>query len=263
MQLFEPRPHPKYPEEYLVCRDTGVHFYRKAKSRDYGASYFLEEFKAQYKKTYYEDEPNLRSLARRRLQVLEGFRTPGQTRLLEIGCAAGFFLSEAKDMGWETKGIEVSAPEVEFARNVLNLDVVNQSFTDFSEGGHFDVISAFFVLEHFPDQEAVWKKVFSLLNPGGFVFLALPSLFGPSFQTNPRDWFQTHPTDHFADYDPISLQKTFLKFRAEVVWKKPMSFHSGRDRGWRGSFPWKFIYKPLASFSCYGDTMEVLAKKKN
>lgn len=260
MKLFERVPHPQYPEEYDICKKTGVHFYKKAKTREYGASYFLDEFKAQYKKTYYEDEPNLRSLARKRLRVLENFREFKKNRLLEIGCAAGFFLSEAKEMGWDGTGIEVSSPEVDYARS-LGLDVRNESFLDYSEELGFDVICAFFVIEHFPEQEMVWKKVFSLLNPGGMIFLGLPSLYGPSYQTNAKDWFATHPGDHFVDYDPISLGKIFETVNAKVVWKEPMSFHPKRDRGWRGQFPWRFFYKPLASLSCYGDTMEVLAKK--
>jgi len=260
MNLFELTSHPKYPEEYDICKNTGVHFYKKAKIREYTASYFLEEFKAQYKKTYYEDEPNLRFLARRRLKVLEKFRELKKNQLLEIGCAAGFFLSEAEQMGWKVKGIEVSLPEVKYAQS-LGLEVKHGSFLDYPEDVQFDVICAFFVIEHFPDQELVWKKILSLLQPEGMIFLALPSLYGPSFQTNVKDWFTTHPQDHFVDYDPSSLKKLFQALRAKILWKKPMSFHLNRDLGWRGKFPWRLVYKPLASFSCYGDTIEVLAKK--
>lgn len=260
MSLFELRDHPLYPEEYFLCSKTGTHFYKKAVLRDYTSSYFLEEFQAQYKKTYYEDEQNLRNMAKRRLKVLQKFINPVGKRLLEVGCAAGFFLSEAKQCGFEVQGVEISKTEAEYAQG-LGLNIFNGSFLDYSSSEKFDVICAFFVLEHFPEQEKVWEKIFSLLKVDGLLFFALPSLYGPTFQTNPSEWFATHPSDHFADYDPKSLAKLLSFFRTKILWKYPMSYHVYRDRGWKGSFPFKYFYKNIANLLCYGDTFEALCKK--
>ncbi|MCX7997686.1 MAG: class I SAM-dependent methyltransferase [Leptospiraceae bacterium] len=260
MSLFDLTEHPIYPAEYKICQKTGVHFYKNASARDYQSSYFLEEFKAQYKKTYYEDEENLRSMARRRLKILERFIQPKGKKLLEIGCAAGFFLSEAKEFGFEVQGVEISTNEADFASK-LGLRIFNGSFLDFQPQEKFDIICAFFVLEHFPNQEDVWKKVFSMLQDGGFLFLGLPSLNGPTFRTNSEEWFRTHPLDHFADYDPISLASLLALFQTKIIWKMPMSYHVSRDKGWKGKFPFKYFYKTIANVLCYGDTFEVLAKQ--
>ena len=261
MTIFTTIPHNKFPEHYDICQNTGACFYKKAEIREYSSSYFMEEFQAQYKKTYYEDEPNLRNLAKSRLSILQKFQEPNQKKLLEIGCAAGFFLSEASKLGYIVEGIEISEGEAEYARKSLGLNVKKSSFFDYDTPEKFDVVCAFFVLEHFFEQEKAILKIFSLLKEGGFLFLALPSLYGPTFQTNPDEWFKTHPTDHFVDYSPSSLKKLFSGLNARIVYNAPMSYHPGRDLGWRGKFPIKILYKVIANISCYGDTIQVLAKK--
>ncbi|MCB1180279.1 MAG: class I SAM-dependent methyltransferase [Leptospiraceae bacterium] len=259
MKLFNLVPHSKYPEFYSICKNTGAHFFKPAKTREYKDSYFLDEFKAQYNKTYYEDEPNLRNLAVKRLSILQKFLDPNGKKLLELGSAAGFFLSEAKKIGYIPKGVEISSTEVEYARS-LGLNVEKISFLEFSTDEKFDIICAFFVIEHFPDQEIIFEKIFSLLAPGGFVFLAIPSLYGPSYLTNPENWFENHPSDHFVDYSPKSLEKIFQKFQSQIVFRGPMSYHPGRDLGWRGKFPAKYFYRILADMDCYGDTIQILAR---
>ncbi len=262
MKIFNLVPHTLYPSEYNICSNTGACFYLKAKHREYSSSYFMEEFKNQYNKTYYEDEINLRNLAKKRLSILTKFIQPNNKKILEIGCAAGFFLSEAKKIGFIEKGIEISESESKYAKEYLNLNVDCISFLDFKSEEKYDIISAFFVIEHFSDQEKIFNKIFSLLNEGGFIFLALPSLNGPTYQTNPKEWFDTHPSDHFVDYSDTSLEKVLSIFNSKVIFRAPMSYHSQRDLGWRGKFSNKLIYKVLANISCYGDTIQMLAIKK-
>ena len=52
MKIFNLVPHTLYPSEYNICSNTGACFYLKAKHREYSSSYFMEEFKNQYNKTY-------------------------------------------------------------------------------------------------------------------------------------------------------------------------------------------------------------------
>jgi len=261
MKLFFPTPHEKYPSYYDIDRETGVCFFKPAKRREYTENYFLEEFKNQYQKTYYEDESNLRNLANRRLDILEKFIQPAGMTLFEIGCATGFFLSEASRRGYRASGLEISGQEARYAVENLGLDVTCGNFLEFETEMSFDVVAAFFVIEHFEEQEGIFKKIFSMLKKGGLLFLAVPSLYGPTFQTNPEEWFRSHPTDHFVDYSHISLRKLFSKFDTDILYNRPMSYHPGRDKGWRGSFPVKFFYKVIADMTCYGDTIQVLAKK--
>ncbi|TGK06505.1 class I SAM-dependent methyltransferase [Leptospira fletcheri] len=261
--IFDLKPHPKYPEEYLVCSRTGVHFYRKAREREYEDSYFQEEYKNQYKKTYYEDEPQLRELARRRLASLARFQNPNGKTLFEVGCAAGFFLDEAKKAGYSVTGMELSETEASFARKTLGLNVISGSFLsdELLPKEKFDAVCAFFVVEHFSDAEAVFRKLTDLVRSGGLLFLGLPSLFGPTFRTNPTEWFAGHPKDHFWDYSPDSLKKMLKLYGWRTVYKKPMSYHPTRDKGWRGKVLPHPLFVRYANLACYADTFHLIAIK--
>lgn len=191
-------------------------------------------------------------------------RDSGRTlRILEIGSATGFFLDEAKKQGLEGVGVEISEDSVGYARNTLGLEVSHSHFLDWEKPeAHpgFLGIFAFFTLEHIADITRTWEKIDSLLLPGGGIMVALPSFWGPSFQTNPGNWFETHPRDHFYDYSPDSLKKVLKQMGYETKFSKPLSYHPRRDVGWRGKLP-KFLYKWIADRQCYGDTFQLIAKK--
>ncbi|MCL2232904.1 MAG: class I SAM-dependent methyltransferase, partial [Treponema sp.] len=44
-------------------------------------------------------------------------------RVLDIGCATGRLLEHLRERGWETAGVEISAPQAEYCRQKRNLDV--------------------------------------------------------------------------------------------------------------------------------------------
>ncbi|GBF49634.1 2-polyprenyl-3-methyl-5-hydroxy-6-metoxy-1,4-benzoquinol methylase [Leptospira ryugenii] len=251
---------------YEICKITGVLRYLPAKSREYGDTYFMEEYQNQYHKTYYDDEPNLRSLAKRRLAVLKSLEPEGFTgkTLLEVGSAAGFFLDEARFAGYRVEGLELSSQEVAYSIDKLGLDVKKKSVLDIGVkewANRFDAIACFFVIEHISDIEGIWERMEAWLKPGAYLFLAVPSFFGPSFQTNPSFWLQTHPEDHFYDYDVNSLKKLLSILGFRMKYARPMSYHQKRDLGLLGKLP-TWAFKRFSNLMCYGDTIEVVFQKK-
>lgn len=262
MSLFQFKEYKPFPNEYEICENTGLLFYKKGTSREYKDSYFMEEYKNQYKKTYYEDEQNLRSLAKKRLTILEKFSKNQKLNLLEIGSAAGFFLDEAKKIGYKVKGIEISPKEAKYSSEKLGLEIYSDSFLNYSDQNKFSCIAAFFVLEHFLNQYEVLEKIFSLLTEKGFILITIPSTNGPSFKDK-KSWFESHPIDHFFDYSPLSISKTLNHFNAEILFMEPMSYHPHREKGILGKFPLKLFYKQIANWLNYGDTLFLIARKRN
>ncbi len=265
MRLFDFIPHPTLSDFYDICNKTGVLRYKLAEQRSYGDSYFMEEYQNQYQKTYYEDESNLRMMAIRRLKVLRDIfqnQTKGK-KLLEIGSAAGFFLDEAAISGFETIGYELSKREVEYSVTKLKLEVVSDSILNVPIDAYakqFDVICAFFVIEHMQEIDAIWERISLWTRPGGVLFFAVPSFFGPTFQTNPKHWLDTHPKDHFYDYDLRSTKKLLSKLGFDLRYARPMSYHPKRDLGLRGRLP-NWAYKLYSNLTCYADTIEVAFQK--
>jgi len=122
------------------------------------------------------------------LQRLPAAR-PGD-RLLDVGCATGFLLEEARDRGWQPSGIERSAWAAGIARRALGDAAVHVG--DLADApfpaGTFSVVTLVDVLEHLPDPAGALARVAALLRPGGAAVVVTPSLASWSRRILGRGW---------------------------------------------------------------------------
>lgn len=98
-------------------------------------------------------------------------------RLLDIGCAGGVFLNEARDRGFDVSGIELNASMAAHARRTYHVRVLNDRIEDVAASRwlhHFDVITLLDCLEHVPQPRKAMRKIARWLRPGGFVFIRGP-----------------------------------------------------------------------------------------
>lgn len=96
-------------------------------------------------------------------------------RLLDVGTGFGFFLEEMRQRGWEVFGVEISHRAVDYARKRLGLNIHPGPLETLPlHDKEFDVISAFYVIEHLPEPMRFLKTCYSLLKPGGILFLRYP-----------------------------------------------------------------------------------------
>lgn len=106
--------------------------------------------------------------ARRSLALIQAFKTRGD--VLEIGCAAGYFLREARRLGFGTTGIELTHPFAHFAREVLGLDVREGSLLGLPLADEsFDVVYHRNVLSHLGHPMASFERIHQLLRPDGLM----------------------------------------------------------------------------------------------
>jgi len=108
----------------------------------------------------------------------------GMLRVLELGFGNGSFLRFSRDQGYAVVGIEVNRELCKAASDV-GFDV----HSDLSEvaNGYFDLVCAFDVLEHIPQNELanLFAAVHAALRPGGIFLSRFPngdSPFGRAFQ---------------------------------------------------------------------------------
>lgn len=96
-------------------------------------------------------------------------------RLLDVGCGYGFFLARMRARGWEALGLELSPTGIAHARERLGLDVRPALLEDepFAPAS-FDVLTAFYVIEHVPDPLDFAGRCRALLRPGGLLLLRYP-----------------------------------------------------------------------------------------
>lgn len=101
-------------------------------------------------------------------------------RLLEIGCAFGFFARHAEKK-FETCGIDISEYAIEQAGKYTHTaklyvaDAENTNLTRFFNG-RFGIIVALDVFEHFQRPEVVIEDCYALLNQGGYLLLKVPNM---------------------------------------------------------------------------------------
>jgi len=124
---------------------------------------------------YLEDRENIKITFAKRLRTIERFASRG--RLLDVGCATGFFLALARDQGWEAIGTEVSSFAAEYAREELGLTVHTGTLRQLQlESGSFDVVTMWDVIEHLLDPTAELKEAGRLLRPGGVLSIITPDI---------------------------------------------------------------------------------------
>lgn len=124
---------------------------------------------------YLEDEENIRITFAKRLKTIERYATKG--KLLDIGCATGFFLDLAKSRGWEVVGSEVSEFTVRYARERFGLDVRLGTLGDLQfDAQSFDVITMWDVIEHVPDPIGELQEVRRILRDGGLLSIITPDV---------------------------------------------------------------------------------------
>ena len=218
-------------KSYFRCSDCGVVYllrFSRGRENPYKKSYFFEEYKRQYGRTYLDDWPTLTALAGRRLEAIEALarRTLDRAKglsILDVGCAYGPFLAAAKARGQEPYGLDASDEAASYVRRELGIPAASGDFSDGASastfGGPFDVLSMWYVIEHFDRLDKALRNAAALVRPGGILAFSTPSLEGATGRFDLRGFFERSPEDHFTVWEP-SRAKAILKaygFRVERI----------------------------------------------
>ncbi len=188
-----PRPDPAelyalYGETYFHNNDSGVVGYSN----------------------YIKDEANIRRTSNKRLRLLERFIKPG--RLLDVGCAVGFFIDEGRKRGWQVEGMDVSSFAVDYASEHFGLNVRNGTLTELEfENGAYDMVTLWDVIEHVPDPKAYIQRAAELLRQGGVISLATPDVDSIPAKLAGRRWVGYKLSEEHIYYFSIKTLSQMLE----------------------------------------------------
>lgn len=110
-------------------------------------------------------------------------RTGG--RLLDVGCASGYYSVAFARAGGRSTGVDISAASIKLARRRAELESVSER-CEFVQGdmrdlpigeGSYDAVSMIEVLEHVREQRAAIEQAFRALRVGGMLVLTTPHAF--------------------------------------------------------------------------------------
>ena len=179
-----------------------------------------------------EREVGLKALRQENFRDIVGiarrYARAGARRLLDVGCAHGWFLEIARDH-FEVLGIEPDAV-VGGRTAARGLPVREGYFPDaLREGECFDVIVFNDVIEHIPDIHAALKACHARLGEEGILILNLPNsagffyrlskLFSRAGWAGPfeRLWQKDLPSPHVHYFQPGNLARLVGKHGLNLV----------------------------------------------
>jgi SAM-dependent methyltransferase len=211
---------------------------------------------------YLGAEPVLRREFARTVDFIRRFRRAG--RLLEIGCAYGFFLEEAKRY-FSVSGIELAEDAAAYCRR-QGLAVETGTADDVEPGGPFDVIVLLDVIEHLPDPHATMAVLARVLAPGGVIVLTTGDFASLAARALRSTWRLMTPPQHLWFFTASSMERLAAGAGLEIAsfahpWKiVPLSlvaYHLGRMAGVRIKLPASRVGLPINLF----DAMRVVLRK--
>jgi 2-polyprenyl-3-methyl-5-hydroxy-6-metoxy-1,4-benzoquinol methylase len=159
-------------------------------------------------KDYFADERGSRRLAHRRLTQMKLFysnQAQAFGSLIDLGCAAGFFIDEARIAGWEVSGTELSTVMRQHANEKLNLQV-RPSLSDFN-GRIFDALTMWEYIEHIPDPLDHLRSLHPFLKPGAIIGISTPNTSHRQIELDAPAWWEFKPPAHLNFFTPQSLNR--------------------------------------------------------
>lgn len=189
--LINPRP---TPEQVATTYD-----------RDYTQGYIRKQDK------------KLRRIGRWVNRIRKGYMPQG--RWLDIGCSAGFVVHCAGEAGFDAYGVDIEPTAIEFARNHFGL--VNVYTGTLEEHGfpnaHFDVISAYELIEHVPDVNRLLQEIRRLLAPGGIIEIRTPDAGHWRVRNRLETWEAILPSEHLYYFSRDCLARLLEKHGLQII----------------------------------------------
>lgn len=176
-------------------------------------------------------EPVLRREFAGTLAFIRTWKPAG--KLIEVGCAYGFFLEEARSH-FDVSGVELAedAAAACRARGLRVLSGVADEET-LQRLGPADVIVLLDVIEHLPDPHEVLARCTRFLHPGGIVVLTTGDFASPLARWAGPGWRLMTPPQHLWFFTRTSMERLAARLGLQLA-----SF----------AHPWKTVPLSLVTF---------------
>lgn len=173
-----------------------------------------EQLREMYRSDYYQswgitgdDDESARSMKQgtfaHRMKPLAALVPVG--RVLDVGCATGYFLEVAAAAGWDVYGVELSDYAAGLARRTFGDRVFSGTLEQAGyPDGYFDVITLSDLLEHVPDPRSFLHEVRRLLRPDGILMIVTPDVTSLSARIMGARWSH-YKQEHLHYFSPGTI----------------------------------------------------------
>jgi SAM-dependent methyltransferase len=122
---------------------------------------------------YLAQEKNHRENSVNILRKVNAVKDLRRSRILEVGCAFGFLLDEARRIkGCDVYGVEINEDAFKYAKSHLGLNVINREFQNCNfEDNFFDVVFLIGTIEHLISPKQTLKDIHRILKAEGVLVI--------------------------------------------------------------------------------------------
>jgi 2-polyprenyl-3-methyl-5-hydroxy-6-metoxy-1,4-benzoquinol methylase len=199
-------------QQIVLCRQCGLEYVNpRLRSEQVVSAYgqAVDEL-------YAEAGPGRLATFRKGLKLVESY-CPERGRLLDVGCACGFFVKAAQDAGWQAEGVELSQWSADYGRDKLGVKIFpgllsEAKFPDNS----FDAITVWDVLEHVPDPISELNEIYRILKPGGLLLINYPNTGSLLTRLAGRNWW-FYLSVHLYYFTPRTISRLLEKAGFKVI----------------------------------------------
>ena len=220
--------------------------------------YSREWFKGGAYRDYMSAENELKNKFRRKIKVIEKYKKSG--RLLDIGCAAGFFMEVAKESNWETFGVEISEYASNYARerglNVLTGDLAEIDFPD----EYFDVITMWEVIANLTDPRKNLIEAHRILKKDGLIVISTGNINSIFARFHGINWEILSPGGHLYYFSQKTIGK-MLKRTGFEIFRRSTHGNITQNKRVRNMTIYRYVNAPIVKYLRLGDVMTVYALK--
>ena len=209
---------------FVVCRHCGLMTVNQRFPTEELIRFYQEDyFKGREYVDYVADKPAQLKTLRNHLRVVRRHVPPGG-RLLEIGCAYGFFLELIQEEYRGSVGVDVFSAGVAHARaqglQAREGDLLRLRFDEL-----FDGVCLWDTIEHLSNPREVIQRCAELLKPGGHLFLTTGDFGAVLPRLQGLRWRQIHPPTHLFYFTRESLRELSRRAGLEAVRFSTVSVH--------------------------------------
>lgn len=205
----------------VQCNNCGLIYVNPRPSEDelgqlYTKAYYTSQTATGYH-DYLESGGTIMNSYRPRLETIEKYKRSG--RLLEIGCASGFFLELARERGWQTQGVDISLYATTYARKVLGIDCFTGTLQSANfQKEYFDVVAMWDTLMHLPDPVGTLVEVNRILRQGGVLAMDALNMTCLNVKLFGKHWSVLQKTqEHLYYFSANTIRKLLDKTGFEVI----------------------------------------------
>ncbi len=208
---------PRLDEETIkLIYQSGDYWSKDAKNKT--AAYFR----------YQDQEPVRLAESRDRLRKIMSVTGLQAGKVLDVGCATGFFAAACKEKGFWAKGIDPSPEMAAFGRAEYGIDIECKILEETElQDEYYDLITLWGTDSHFLHPLKSFQKLIRSLKPGGIFCMNYQNfrhwirLFFPKIKKSWNAMYILTPKSHQILFEKLGLQILVH----ELEWKKTTFGH--------------------------------------